>query len=399
VAFGVSMKQKNLCALYYPETICLNDLELKYYLLLYDKIFFLPIDIRLNPGHTKLSKRFTINDSILTGAFRPQKDAHYSIMYASEPKDWDDYMKQLMEWYDELEEKGILIGLRDDQFEDPASWHPLKSAVEADMKDKNFLSLCGQNRNKKIFIPKTEGAKIKGGGMVTRPASFKGENGIFSICSERLNSALLFAEKEGLYPVSPYRMYVDLLSTKLKRISSNQTIQSKHDDILPVKKHKISLLSWEIATEVVPQNTILKRSTKDILRYKSACKEQKERFNTYLLGIESSINSEPWDPNFRKELDKIIHRELLPEIQKIKDNKVVIWEKLFGDTLKSLSSIKVLPPLIGLHFVPGLSYHEILTMSTLLVGSVALPEFVNAWKDERQLRRNSLFFLASFSKK
>jgi hypothetical protein len=385
MAFESTSQKENLCALYYPETICLNDLELKYYLLLYDKIFFLPIDVSLNPGHTLLSKRFSMNDSILTGAFRPQRDAHYSIMYASEPKDWDDYMKQLMELYDELEEKEILIGLRDERFENPSSWHPLKPAVEVDMKDKNFVSLCSQYRNEKIFVPKTEGTVIKGGGLATRPPYFKGENSIFSICSERLNSALLlFAEKKGLYPVSPYRMYVDLLSTKLKRISLNQEFQTQHGDTFSAKRHKISILSWELTTEVVPQNKILKQSAKDILRYRSACKEQKDRFNTYLFGLESSISSEPWNSNFRKELDKIIHKELLPEIQKVKDNKLIIWEKLFGDTLKSLSSMKVLPPLIGLHLVPGLSFHEILTLSTLLVGSATLPEFVNAWKDERQ---------------
>jgi len=86
MAFKYSTQKENLFALYYPETICLHELELKYYLLLYDKIFFLPIDVHLNPGHTKLSKRFSLHDATLTGAFRSQKDAHYSIMYMSEPQ-------------------------------------------------------------------------------------------------------------------------------------------------------------------------------------------------------------------------------------------------------------------------------------------------------------------------
>ena len=72
-------------ALYYPETICLDEIELKYLLLVYDKIFFLPIDNRLNPGHTSLTKRFSIRDTILTGAFKSKKDDHYAIMYCSEP--------------------------------------------------------------------------------------------------------------------------------------------------------------------------------------------------------------------------------------------------------------------------------------------------------------------------
>jgi len=231
-------------------------------------------------------------------------------------------MKQLMDLYDELEEKGILVALRDERFENPSSWHPLKPAVEADMNDKDFISLCGRYRNKKIFVPRTEGAVIKGGGVATRPVYFKGDTFIFSICSERLNSTLLFAENQGLYPVSPYRMYVDLLSAKLKRISANQNVQTKHGNNLPVKRQKISILSWEITTEVVPQDKILKKSSKDILRYKSACKGLKDRFNSYLFWLESSINSEPWDSHFQNELNKLINKELLPEIQKVRDSEL-----------------------------------------------------------------------------
>ena len=123
------------------------------------------------------------------------------------------------------------------------------------------------------------------------------------------------------------------------------------------------------------------------------------RFNSYLLSLESTLNCEPWDSNFEKELNKIINKELLPEIQRIRDSKIIIWEKLFGDTLKSLSSMKILPPLIGLHLVPGFSFIDILTMSTALVSSATLPKLIDAWKEERQLRRNALFFLVNFSKK
>lgn len=394
-----SSKKERLSALYYPETICLHEMELKYYLLLYDKIFFLPIDVHLNPGHTKLSKRFSLHDATLTGSFRSRKDAHYALMYMSEPEIWDDYMKRLMDLYDELEEKGIFVALRDEHFENPSSWHPLKSSVQADLNDKSFVSLCSRYKNDKIFVPRTEGAKIKGGGFGTRPSQFKRDNAIFGICSERLNTTLLFAEKQGLFPVSPYRMYVDLLTVKLKRISTIQKEEPVHENKLPIKKHKISMLSWEITTEVIPQDTILRKSPADILHYKSACRELKDRFNSYLFGLEATLNSEPWSPNFEKELNKIINKELLPEIQRIRDCKVVIWEKLFGDTLKSLSSVKILLPIIALHLVPGLSFMDILTMSTVLVGSATLPKFIDAWKEERQLRRNALFFLVNFSKK
>lgn len=393
-----SHKSNKLKALYYPETVCLNEEELKYLLLLYDQIYFLPIDIQLNPGHTKISKRFSIHDGTLTGAFRTKKEAHYSLMYMSEPKTWDDYMKRLMDIYDELEEKNILLGLNDEKFADASSWHPLKDAVKSDLNDIGFVSACNKYRNEKIHIPYTEDAVIKGGGFMTRPSAYKGDLAISSVCSERLNSTLLFAEREGLFPVSPYRMYVDLLNSKIKRVAENESKNANPDQRSPSSLHKFSILSWELITEVIPLKTITQKSSNQILRYKSECGELKERFNDYLFSLEATLNNEPWDEKFSKELNQLVKKQILPEIQSVRDKKVVVWEKLFSETIKSLSSLKVLPPLIGLHMIPGISFGEILTMSTAIVGSATLPNLMDAWQTERQLRRNTLFFIVNFNR-
>jgi len=396
---NTSITTQNFSALYYPETICLDELELKYILLLYDKIFFLPIDVQLNPGHTSLSKRFSLHDATLSGSFKSRKAAHYALMYMAESGIWDDYMNRLMDIYNELEEKNLLVGIKDKDFECATAWHPLRAAIDTDMKDRDFISLCNQYKNPKNFVPLTEGAVIKGGGFLTRPSNYKKEYAIPSICSERLNSTLFFAEREGLFPVSPYRMYVDLLNIKLKRIATmnNGKFQSTQPNAQS-RSHKVSIMSWEITTEVVPRHVISRKSANDILRYKLACAELKDRFHSYLFSLEASINSEPWDKSFAKELNKEVKKGLLPEIQNIRDQKSIIWEKLFGEAIKSLTSIKVLPPLIGLHLIPGLSFWDILSMSTVLVGTATLPSIIDAWREERQIRRNSLFFLVNFTK-
>ncbi len=155
-----SNKSKEVNALYYPETVCLDEIELKYLLLLYDKVFFLPIDNRLNPGHTSLSKRFSFQDGILSGAFKSKKDDYYTLMYCSDPTVWDDRMKRLMGLYDELEAKGIVVGLKDEEFANPNVCHPLRVAVDADMKDSEFVSSCLRYQNKKIFLSRIDGAKL-----------------------------------------------------------------------------------------------------------------------------------------------------------------------------------------------------------------------------------------------
>ncbi len=190
-------------ALYYPETICLDESELKYLLLLYDRVFFLPIDLQPNPGHTTLRKRFSINDTLLTGGFKSREEAHYSLMYLSEPSSWDGRMHRLMDLYDELEEKKIVVALQDAEFADTTHEHPLKVAVDADMADAEFVQLCIRHQNQKIFIPKNDldDSKIKGGGFVVRPILYQGELSIPSICAERLNTALFISGRDNLFPV------------------------------------------------------------------------------------------------------------------------------------------------------------------------------------------------------
>lgn len=382
-------KDKGVNALYYPETICLDEIELKYLLLLYDKIFFLPIDNRLNPGHTSLSKRFSIRDTILAGAFKSKKDDHYAIMYCSEPNVWDDRMKRLMGLYDELEAKGIAVGLQDEEFTKTDEPHPLELAVDADMKDPEFILLCVRYQNKKIFLSKIDDAKMKGGGLLLKPFMYKEELGIPSICSERMNTTLFIAGRDNLFPVCGNSMYVELLKTKLKRAA----LAPPEYPTAPSTAHRFSLLSWEIATEVVPRNIILKKSTKDLLRYKEACIDLKKKFRTYLWRLEASISSDPWDDNFPKELDGIVIKEIFPEVQRIREQKIVIWEKLFSQTLKSLVSLQAGPALVGIQLVVGLSFWEILAVSTSVIAGTTLKPLADAWQEERSLRRNALFFL------
>lgn len=376
-------------ALYYPETICLDEIELKYLLLLYDKIYFLPIDNRLNPGHASLSKRFSIHDATLTGAFKSKRDAYYAIMYCCESTVWDDRMKRLMDLYDELEAKEIVVGLRDEEFANPSAWHPLKEAVNADMHDSMFVSACKQHQNEKMFLPKDSDGKTKGGGLVIRPPKHQGDLLVPGICSERINTTLFIAGRDNLFPVCGNSMYVELLKTKLKRAS----LSGLGFATPPSTSHRFSLLSWEITTEVIPRDIIKEKSTKDLLKYKSACIDLKQKFRSYLWTLESSISSEPWEKKFSRELDTIVKKEIIPEVYRIREQKIVIWEKLFCQTLKSLTSLKIAPALIGMQLVVGLSFWEILALSTSVIGSATIKHLVDAWQEERPLRRNALFFL------
>ncbi len=183
-------------------------------------------------------------------------------------------------------------------------------------------------------------------------------------------------------------MYVDLLKTKLKRAA----VAPPPYATPPHPVHKFSMLSWEIATEIVPNNIIARKSINDLLRYRSACIDLKQKFRSYLWQLEAAVTSEPWEQRFSKEIDNIVKREIVPEVQRIREEKIAIWEKLFGDTLAAISS-KVGPPIVGIQLVLGLSFWEIVALSTSAVGAATLKPLMQAWQEERKLRRNALFFL------
>jgi hypothetical protein len=179
-------------------------------------------------------------------------------------------------------------------------------------------------------------------------------------------------------------MHIELLKTKLKRAS----LSPPEFSTPPSTSHRFSLLSWEIATEVVPRNIIMEKSTKEVLRYKSACVDLKHKFRSYVWSLEASISSEPWEENLERELDKIVKKEIIPEVQRIREQKIVIWEKLFSQTFKVAA-----PALLSIQLVPGLSFWDILILNTSAIAGATIKPLLDAWQEERTLRRNALFFL------
>ena len=87
---------ESLDALFYPQIVCLNETLLKYILLVFDRITFLPNDIDLPSGHDSVKKRFSINDDILFSVFGTQRECLLSGMYSSESIYWNDEIKQLV---------------------------------------------------------------------------------------------------------------------------------------------------------------------------------------------------------------------------------------------------------------------------------------------------------------
>lgn len=387
------MKQFN--SLYYPETVCLSEPILKTLLLLYDKIYFLPIDTSLNPRQLTISSRFSINDSLLASAFGSREDAYYTLMYSSDKSIWDDRLKHLMEMYDYLEESKIVIPLNDKNFEDPSNWHPLKSSVDSDIADTKFLYYCDEYRNERFDIPPLpEESKIKVNGFAMRPPAYKRELALSSLCSERINTTLYFANANNLIPVSNQKLYIKLLSLKLERTIDNPIFQKERHLLDQKQKMRYSLLSWDICTEIIPQDLLIEKNIKHILKYKNETIGLQEKFRNSLNNLQLMVSEQPWENAFLEEIDKIVKLKIIPEAEKIKEDKKIIWEKLFSEVIKITT--RLLIPIYSIHLIPNLSYLDLIFYSTAAWIGGIFPKLLNAWQEEKKIRRNSLFFLINF---
>jgi hypothetical protein len=306
-----------LDALYYPQIALLNETLLKYLLLVFDRITFLPNDIDLSPNQVTIRDRFSINDDILFSAFGSREDCRLSGMYASEGRFWDDEIKRLMDAYDVLEGNGICIPIRDRAFGDYRQLHPLTPFVDADMQDIKFVKYCESALNKRLIIAGDPQASIKGGGFVIRSSRYKGKEGFAALCSERINSTLYFAGTEDLIPVSNQEFFIQLLRLKLEHGAKDEDYLRERGLWENRRRITLGLLSYEIIVDAVPPEALENKTMQQILNYRTECKEAQERFRKHLSGLESELMVTPWDTGIRRRVDRLVREKIRPEIEQV----------------------------------------------------------------------------------
>jgi len=394
----------SLDALFLPQIVCLRERVLKYMLLNFDRIFFLPNDVKLNAGHSTIERRFSIFDGLLLSAYGSRADVYYASMYAAEPTSWDDRMKKLMDTYRFLEEEGVCIPLQDEQFESPYHLHPLQDAVDADVNDAAFASLCEKYRNPKFLMPSPESlpnATVKGGGLMMRPIRYKRDKAVTAMCSERVNTALYYADLKQLVPVSDHPLFTALYGAKLQRAIENPWFLKEHGAQDQVTRLKISVLSWQLFSEVIPPESVDAKSAKAILDYKSEATELQERYRKYVRAMEAEVAAAAWDESLLSEVDKLVRRKVVPEIERISEQKKQLWERFFGEALEVVTRPRVFLPIVGATLIPTVSYSELLLYSTAATAALAAlgglgPKIKELVVEGRQLRRSALFFLLNF---
>jgi hypothetical protein len=323
-------------------------------------------------------------------------------MYSSEREGWDDRLKALVETYEWLEEEGRCVPIQDPRFEETTRLHPLHVAAEADLQDEDFVRRCKANQNAKYVIPDdVPRAKVKGGGLSYRPPVHRNDLGLVGLCAERVNSTLYLAETLRLVPVSNQRMFSDLFASKLKRALEAPEFIRERQALDQFQKFRLNVLSWTLYTEGIPRRVIHQKSIKQIVRYTEEAGDLRARYRGYVSMLESTLSTEPWEPKLGEEIDKLVRGKVIPEVQRLSDERKELWEKLFGEVVKVSIRKRYLLPALSVTLIPTVSYWDLLWYGTVgVAGSAWLSDLVSNVTDflveRRKLRRHGLFFLLNF---
>lgn len=389
---NANLTAKDLEAILFPELACLDEGRLKYLLLLYDRLYFLPNDIRLNPGHDTMVSRFSIYDVLLAAGFRTEQESQRAIMYASDPSGWDDPMRRLMDEYAQLEEQGLCVALQEADFANAWASHPLEAAVDWDMQDPSFQRICvGALRRRLPEI--TDYANVKGGGFATRPPRWRGEAFFSSICSERVNTALYLAARQGLVPVTSDAVFMNLLGLKLDRAQQAALKGEAIGGGAQRRAGAYGLLSWKIATEVVSPDRLARKSIDDVLRYRAASSECEARFRKHLARLSFRDEEALISGEAAEVANRLVQTEILPQVDALREEKAKIWKKLFGEAVTAVARKEVLAPWLVPYLVPGVPYWTLIAGSLTVVFEKFLPKLLEAMRADEERRRNAMFFL------
>jgi len=179
------------------------------------------------------------------------------------------------------------------------------------------------------------------------------------MCSERINTALYFADLKQLVPVADHALFNALYGTKLQRAISNPWFLREHGAQDQVTKLKISVLTWQLFSEIIPPEVIDTKSANAILDYKSEAAELQERYRTYVRTMETDVAVAAWDESLMSEVDRLVRRKVVPEIERITEQKKQLWERFFGETIEVVTKPKVLALIVGVMVVKAnLSYRS-----------------------------------------
>jgi hypothetical protein len=221
-----------------------------------------------------------------------------------------------------------------------------------------------------------------------------------------LNQCLTIGAENELLPITDSLQHHRLLLRKYHRAMGDEKVP-EFNEISPAalaaaEIEKYVCVALDVMRLFLSDEELRQRSVLELLQYKKNAAEDLARFRLCITKLASSLATQPWDPKFQLEVNHLIDKDLLPEVQKAADGLKGIYEKMFGKIVGAVGQ-KVLAAstlTLLMSLLPHLALGQIITMgclSTLAALGLAVPEVTSALQDSRGQKRNSLSFVIGLS--
>jgi len=184
--------------------------------------------------------------------------------------------------------------------------------------------------------------------------------------SLRINEALLVCSLNGYIPFTDSLIHSNLLNLKLRntisRIKADKPFRKK---VLPDIEYEIpkEQLALKIIDELISSESLNKLTFSELLNYKSENIKLLERFRNKVAELSASIENVGYDDNYYRNLQRIVDKEVKPDVTEIRDELVKSYEKSFGKII--VNSVTAIIPTLSVSVIGGFSFTGILAACAL----------------------------------
>jgi hypothetical protein len=147
--------------------------------------------------------------------------------------------------------------------------------------------------------------------------------------SIQLTNAMLFSLKDEIVPVTDDRFFEALLAMRLS--------DKKYVGDTPVVA---PLLGLEVIKSVIPDEVLEKLKLTDILDYREEAKDAHAAWSSEITRLAVTLDDVPAD-EWDREIPRLIHREISPQLVEYRNAMEGARDKLFGDLIKSVTHWRV----------------------------------------------------------
>jgi len=414
---------QQLRALYYPYSLCLNSDFLKRALLLFDELVFLgPMHadraLGLWSDYCQALGRHGWHLHSAWGKLAPEYELllERHVIRFTDTTNLDSSLV-VPAWLDDLTDPELDVisgGNSVLGWLVPTARLPRETALWAEIAERTKTNeatlLCGTKLSLEDLRQYVE--QSDGSWWGSLHSGLKLDRLPFGVASSLyINQCLLAAELQDLIPVTDSVVHHTMLLRKYER--ANRTAMSRSSQQPPLSfrpdqttdvLQKYFILAINVLNTFLSEEELRKRTFSELLAYREGCSEELHRFRVYLNKMLTSLQAEPWTPEFQLQLNRVIQSEVIPEMQKAGDVMKGVYEGLFGGIVKAVvpQSLAMLTPALIASFMAHLSLHQIVaTGATALLSGVglAIPQLTESWKEYKTQRRNALTFLFELSER